>query len=116
MASRDLREDRFVERNGPPRRDSFESPPHEADVEEREEDEDSTSKSENDTVGSGDITAIRVCKSPDADPKENACRIPSIRDESVARRRYVHAPRQKFVIVCRAMFNIQKEALIRCWK
>ncbi|XP_032671397.1 protein inscuteable homolog isoform X2 [Odontomachus brunneus] len=83
MATRDLKDDRFAERNGLPKCDSFEFPPHEKDVEK----EDSTGKSENNTVNSGDITAIRVCKSSDEDPKRNACPISSIRDESIARRR-----------------------------
>ncbi|XP_014488593.1 PREDICTED: protein inscuteable homolog [Dinoponera quadriceps] len=80
MASRDLKDDHSVGRN--PKSDNFESLFREEDTERGGED--STGKSENDTVDSGDITAIRICKSPDEDAKQNARRITSIRDESAA--------------------------------
>ncbi|EFN85505.1 protein inscuteable homolog [Harpegnathos saltator] len=86
MASRDLGDDYFVEKNALPERDRFESPPHEGNTKEREEEEeDSTGKSENDTVSSGEITAIRVCRNADEDMEQNTCQISSIHDESVAR-------------------------------
>lgn len=101
MATQDLRSDRFAERNDLMKSDSFEFPLHEENVQRGivKKEEDLTCKSEDDTIDSGDITAIRVCKSPDEISKQNVCQIPSIRDENAARCRYVHV-NNKFVIKC----------------
>lgn len=91
---RDLEDDHFVKRNDVPERETSSK---------GDEEDSSTSKSENDTVGSGDITAIRVCP----DQKQNACLISSIRDKSVACRRYVHAE------ICHVRAARDSKALIR---
>lgn len=81
MASRDLEDNRFEARNEPAC--------NRLHVED-EEDDDSTSKSENDTTNSGNITTIYVCKGSNEDLGQNARWIPLTRDhEGVTQRRYV---------------------------
>jgi len=88
MASRDLENDRSVERNDPLHY-SFNERIREK-KEEKEEKEDS--KSENDTIDDVNITAIHICNKSDENIKqktENACQISLIHDENLSHRRYV---------------------------
>lgn len=81
MASHDLENDRFIERNEPLHR-SFNERLREKENEEEEE-EDSTSKSENDTIDGANITAIRVCNESEENPKQDVCQISLTGEESV---------------------------------
>jgi len=85
MASRDLGNDRFVERNDPLHY-SFNERIREK-KEEKEEKEDS--KSENDTIDDVNITAIHICNKSDENIKQDACQISLIHDENLTHRRYV---------------------------
>ncbi|XP_011164300.1 protein inscuteable homolog [Solenopsis invicta] len=80
MASHDLQDDRFAERNDLTRY-SFNERVREKEEEEKEEkEEENSTKSENDT--DANITAIRVCKSEE-NIKQNVSRISLICDESL---------------------------------
>lgn len=86
MASHDLQDDRFAERNDLTRY-SFNERVREKEEEEKEEkEEENSTKSENDT--DANITAIRVCKSEE-NIKQNVSRISLICDESLTCHGYV---------------------------
>ncbi|XP_029178325.1 protein inscuteable homolog [Nylanderia fulva] len=77
MASRDLENEVcFTERNEPSRKGN-----------EEEKEEDSASRSENDTIDGANITAIHVCNQSDESPKQDACQISLTCDESMVHRR-----------------------------
>lgn len=84
MASRDLENDRFIEKNEPSYHIFNES------LREKEnEEEDSNSKSENDTIDGENITAIRVSNKSDESSKQDVCQISLTHEESIVHHRYV---------------------------
>ncbi|XP_072762315.1 protein inscuteable homolog [Anoplolepis gracilipes] len=89
MASRDLENDRFIEKNEPVHHSFNERHRERENEEEEEEKVDFTNKSENDTIDGANITAIHVCnKSNRGDsPEQDACQISLTQEESIIHRR-----------------------------
>ncbi|KAL6428048.1 hypothetical protein ACFW04_008434 [Cataglyphis niger] len=82
MASRDLENDRFIEKNEPSHHIFNES------LRKKEnEEEDSNSKSENDTIDGENITAIRVSNKNDESSKQDMCQISLTHEESIVHHR-----------------------------
>lgn len=84
MASRDLENDHFIEKNKPSHHIFNESL-----CEKENEEEDSNSKSENDTIDGENITAIRVSSKSDESSKQDVCQISLTHEESIVHHRYV---------------------------
>jgi len=84
MALQDLGNERFLMRSDPLRYNF-----NELYREDEEEEENSISKSENDTTDDTNITAIHICIKSDESSKQDACRNSLTRDESVTNHKYV---------------------------